>query len=120
MASPKKTIPRPSEFVVVLMTAPDADVAGSIAHTLVEERLVACVNILPGLRSLYHWQGKLCDDAEVLCLMKTRLDLFAPLQKRIASLHPYEVPETIALPLVAGSASYLGWLSQETGKPGDG
>lgn len=96
------------------MTAPDTDVAGRIASALVDERLVACVNILPGLRSIYRWEGKLCDDAEVLCLMKTRLDLFPALRDRIAILHPYQVPEIIALPLAAGHAPYLDWVRQTT------
>jgi len=114
MTSPGLAAPCPADFVVVLMTAPDADVAGRIASTLVDERLVACVNILPGLRSLYRWEGKLCDEGEVLCLMKTRLDLFPALRDRIAALHPYQVPEIIALPLAAGSAPYLDWVCQST------
>ena len=96
------------------MTAPDAEVAGRIASTLVDERLVACVNILPGLRSIYRWQDKRCDEVEVLCLMKTRLDLFSTLRDRIAALHPYQGPEIIALPLAAGSAPYLDWVRQST------
>lgn len=114
MASPDTTAPRPADFVVLLVIAPDADVAGRIASTLVNERQVACVNILPGLRSIYHWEGKLCDGAEVLCLMKTRLDLFPAVRDRIATLHPYQVPEIIALPLAAGSAPYLDWIYQST------
>jgi periplasmic divalent cation tolerance protein len=113
MASHESAV-QPAEFVVVFMTAPDADVAGRIASALVEERLVACVNILPGLRSIYRWEGELCDEAEVLCLMKTRLDLFPALRDRIAILHPYQVPEIIALPLAAGSAPYLDWVRQTT------
>ena len=96
------------------MTAPDADVAGRIASTLVDERLVACANILPGLRSIYRWEGRRCDEAEVLCLMKTRLDLFPALRARIVALHPYQVPEIVALPLAAGSAPYLDWVGQST------
>ena len=114
MASPDPAVPCPADFVVAFMTVPDADVAGRIASTLVDERLVACVNILPGLRSLYRWEGKLCDEGEVLCLMKTRLDLFPALRDRIAALHPYQVPEIIALPLAAGSAPYLDWVCQST------
>jgi len=105
---------RPTDFVVVLVTAPDSAVAGRIANALVDEKLVACVNIVPGLRSIYRWEGKLCDEAEVLCLMKTRLDLFPALRERIAALHPYQVPEIIALPLCAGSAPYLDWIRQST------
>jgi periplasmic divalent cation tolerance protein len=111
MASPA---PHPADFVVVLMTAPDADVAGRIANTLVDERLVACANILPGLRSIYRWEGKVCDEPEVLCLMKSRLDLFPALRDRITNLHPYQVPEIVALPLVAGSTPYLDWVRQST------
>jgi periplasmic divalent cation tolerance protein len=114
MASPDPSAPCPADFVVAFVTAPDADVAGRIASTLVDERLVACVNILPGLRSIYRWEGKLCDDGEVLCLMKTRLDLFPALRDRIVALHPYQVPEIIALPLAAGSQPYLNWLRQST------
>jgi periplasmic divalent cation tolerance protein len=114
MASVDSPAPCPADFVVVFMTAPDVDVAGRIASILVDESLVACVNILPGLRSIYRWQGKLCDEPEVLCLMKTRLDLFPALRDRIAALHPYQVPEIIALPLTAGSAPYLEWVRQST------
>jgi periplasmic divalent cation tolerance protein len=114
MASPDPAAPCPAHFVVVLMTAPDADVASRIASTLVDERLVACVNLLPGLRSIYRWEGKRCDEPEVLCLMKTRLDRFPALRDRIATLHPYQVPEIIALPLATGSAAYLDWILQST------
>ena len=114
MASPDPVAPHPADFIVVLMTAPDADGAGRMASVLVDERLVACVNIVPGLRSIYRWEGKLCDESEVLCLMKTRLGLFPALRERIAALHPYQVPEIIALPLAAGSAPYLDWVCQST------
>jgi len=117
MASPDPAAPCPADFVVVFMTAPDADGAGRMAGLLVDEGLVACVNILPGLRSIYKWQGKLCDEPEVLCLMKTRLDLFPALRERIAALHPYQVPEIIALPLAAGSAPYLEWVRSLTAAP---
>jgi periplasmic divalent cation tolerance protein len=104
----------PADFIVVFMTAPDGETAGRIARTLVEEGLVACVNIVPGLRSIYRWEGKLCDDSEVLCLCKTRAQRFAALRERVLSLHPYSVPEIIAVPLTAGSAPYLDWLAQST------
>ncbi len=108
---------QPGEFVVVLVTTPDADVAAELAKALVAEKLVACVNILPGLRSIYAWEGKVCDAREVLCAMKTRRALFAAVRERVAALHPYEVPEIIALPLVEGSAPYLAWLRDETRVP---
>jgi len=108
---------QPDEFVVVLVTAPNADVAANLAKILVAEKLVACVNILPGLRSIYAWEGKVCDEGEVLCVIKTRRALFAAVRERVVSLHPYEVPEIIALPLVEGSAPYLAWLRDETRAP---
>jgi periplasmic divalent cation tolerance protein len=107
-------LPNPADFVIVFMTAPDEETAGRLAHTLVEEGLVACVNIVPGLRSIYQWEGKLCDDSEVLCLCKTRAEQFAAVRERISSLHPYSVPEIIAVPLAAGSSAYLQWVAQST------
>jgi periplasmic divalent cation tolerance protein len=106
--------PPPDDFIVVFMTAPDGETAERIARTLVEEGLVACVNIVPGLRSIYRWEGKLCDDSEVLCLCKTRAERFAAVRERISSLHPYSVPEIIAVPLTAGSAPYLEWVARNT------
>lgn len=99
-----------SDHVVVLMTAPSAEVAGDIARALVGEGLAACVNVVPGVRSIYRWKGELCDDAEVLCVMKTRAERFEALRARAVALHPYEVPEIIALPLAAGHAPYLAWI----------
>src|SRR5688572_17945925 len=95
--------PPPAEFVVVLVTMPDQDTAARVGRLLVEERLAACVNVIPGLRSIYEYGGKLCDDAEVLCLFKTRRSSYPALRDRVTALHPYEVPEVIALPLVEGN-----------------
>jgi periplasmic divalent cation tolerance protein len=103
------------EHIVVLMTAPSAEVAGAIARALVGEGLAACVNIVPGVRSIYRWQGGLCDDAEVLCVMKSRAERFEALRARAAALHPYEVPEIIALPIAAGHAPYLAWIDSLCG-----
>jgi periplasmic divalent cation tolerance protein len=108
--------PAPTDFIMVFMTAPDGETAGRIGHILVEEGLVACMNIVPGLRSIYRWEGKLCDDAEVLCLCKTRAELFPSVRDRIVALHPYAVPEIIALPLTMGSAAYLDWVAQSTSR----
>jgi periplasmic divalent cation tolerance protein len=105
------------DFVVVFVTVPNQEVAASMARTLVEEKLVACVNTLPGIRSIYAWQGKICDDAELLCVLKTRRALFPALRARVVALHPYEVPEVIAVPIVAGHAPYLAWLRDETRDP---
>jgi periplasmic divalent cation tolerance protein len=108
----------PADFVVVLVTMPDAEVAARVGRTLVEEKLAACVNVIPGLRSIYEYGGKLCDDAEVLCLFKTRRALYPTLRDRLAGLHPYEVPEIIAVPLSEGNAPYLAWLAAGTRAPG--
>jgi periplasmic divalent cation tolerance protein len=105
------------DFVVVFVTAPNAELAAALAKTLVTEKLVACVNIVPGLRSIYAWEGKVCDESEVLCVLKTRRALFAAVRERVIELHPYQVPEIIALPLVEGSAPYLAWLRDETLEP---
>ncbi len=106
------------DLVVVFVTVPNQDMAATLAKALVQEKLVACVNILPGVRSIYAWQGKLCDDAELLCVLKTRLALFPALRKRVVAMHPYEVPEVIAVPLKAGHGPYLAWLRDETCAPG--
>lgn len=101
--------------LVVLVTAPSAEKAEEIARTVVEERLAACVNVLPAVRSIYRWEGKVQDDAEALMVVKTRADAFERLRARIGSLHPYECPEVIALPVVAGHAPYLEWLAGAVG-----
>ena len=97
------------------VTAPDAAQAERLARALVEEGLAACVNIVPGVRSIYRWQGKICDDAEVLCLVKTRPALFERARQRIVELHPYDVPEVLAFAVDDGSPPYLAWLRESTG-----
>ena len=103
---------------VVLSTAPDDAVAARLAQALVSEGLAACVSRLPGLRSTYRWQGRICDETEVLLLIKTSGARLATLCARLEALHPYEVPEVIALPIVAGAERYLGWLGQTGAVPG--
>lgn|SRR5262245_51783134 len=100
---------------VVLVTAPDAEVGARIGRALVEEGLAACVNLLPGVRSIYRFEGALHDDAEVLLILKTRAALAAALAARVRALHPYELPEVIALPVAAGSEPYLDWVSRAAG-----
>lgn len=95
---------------VVLLTAPDLACAEALAHALVEEALAACVNLVPQVRSIYRWQGKLETGAEVLLIAKTRADRVAALIERVVALHPYDVPEVIAWPVAQGSASYLEWV----------
>jgi periplasmic divalent cation tolerance protein len=101
--------------IAVLVTAPSAEEAAKIARTLVEERLAACANIVGEVRSVYRWEGKVEDDSEALMVIKTREELFEKLEKRVTELHPYSVPEVIALPIVKGSQAYLSWLQEETG-----
>ena len=100
------------EYIVVLTTCPDEASAVRIAGELLESRLAACVSRQP-VRSTYRWQGSIKDEPEVLLLIKTLGSRFADLEMRLKSLHPYNVPEIIALPIVAGSAAYLSWLSAE-------
>jgi periplasmic divalent cation tolerance protein len=102
-----------TDYIVVFVTAP-AEEAVTLAKTLVDERLVACVNIVPGLRSIYWWQGKVEDEPEVLCIMKTRTRLFEDLRDRVRELHSYEVEEIIALPILAGNLPYLDWIEENT------
>ncbi len=114
MAENTPPSPSPDQFVMVLVTVPDPKVAGTIAHALVEERLAACVNVLPAVRSIYAWKGEICNEGELLCMIKTRRNLFPAIRERVLDLHPYEVPEIIALPLVEGSESYLDWIAENT------
>ncbi len=103
-----------TDALVVLVTTPSPERAAEIARTLVEERLAACGNVVPGLRSIYRWEGKVQDDVEALLLLKTTRGRFDALRDRVLALHPYEVPEVIALPVEAGSARYLAWIADET------
>ena len=102
-------------YLVVLVTAGTPENAAAIARTLVEERLAACGNIIERVRSIYRWQGKIEDQPEALLLLKTRSELFEALRQRVVELHPYEVPEIIALPLAAGHRPYLDWIDDCTG-----
>lgn len=100
--------------MVVLCTAPDAIAAEKVARALLEARVAACVNVVPGVRSLYWWKGAVQDDTELLLVIKTRARMLELLEETIRANHPYEVPEILALPVRAGAASYLDWLLAET------
>jgi len=103
------------QTIVVLITAPSKDVGLQIAQSLLESQLAACVSIVPSIRSLYIWDGKICDDDEVLLVVKSRADLFTDhLVPAIQAIHPYQVPEIIALPVVMGLDRYLEWIQQVT------
>ena len=101
-------------YRLVLITAP-AEVATRLAEAIVQERLAACVNHLGPVRSLYWWQGKMESAAEALLLVKTSVRRLEALLAKVQELHPYEVPEFLALPLSEGARSYVSWLGQELG-----
>jgi periplasmic divalent cation tolerance protein len=101
-------------YIVCLVTINDRDRAAQIARVLVEKNLVACVNIIPEIRSIYSWQGELCDETEILLIMKTRSELYAELESAVKALHPYEVPEIIALDIQKGLTDYLRWIDETT------
>lgn len=103
--------------LVVLSTFPDADTAVRVARTLVEQQLAACVNVVPTVRSIYRWEGKVCDEGETLAVIKTTAERYAALAAKIAELHPYQVPEVIALPLAGGHPPYLAWLAEQVARP---
>ena len=105
------------QSIVVLCTCPDQGVAELIAETLVVERLAACVNILPEITSIYRWEGRQQHDRELLLVIKTTEALYAELQERIRALHPYQIAEVIALPIVKGAADYLDWIHASVGEP---
>jgi periplasmic divalent cation tolerance protein len=106
-----------SEPLLVLTNCPDEAAAQRIALTLVEQRLAACVNRLPAVHSTYRWQGAVEHAVEVPLLIKTTRERYPELEAAIRSLHPYSVPEIIALPIAGGFAPYLRWIDDETQPP---
>jgi periplasmic divalent cation tolerance protein len=97
--------------LLVLCTFPDTDTAASVTRTLVEEKLAACGNIIPGIRSIYAWEGKTEDSAEVLVLFKTPSSAYARLEKRLLKLHPYDKPEILAFEAGAVAKVYADWVA---------
>lgn len=102
------------DVVAVLISAPDADTAQRIGRALVEERLAACVNVIPGVSSIYRWKGAVEEAAEVLLVVKTRAARADALAARVRTLHPYELPEVVVLPVRGGSRAYLQWVAAES------
>jgi periplasmic divalent cation tolerance protein len=96
--------------ILVLSTADTPELAQKIAAALVEANEAACVNIVPGIRSIYRWEGKVCDETEYLLLIKSTADRFDAINARIHQLHTYQVPEVIAVPITAGDPAYLKWI----------
>jgi periplasmic divalent cation tolerance protein len=101
------------EVRIALITAPDQETGARIARALLESRLAACVNLVPGIRSIYRWEGAIQGDAEVLLVVKTRADRERELVDRAVELHPYDLPEVVMLPAVGGSLAYLDWVREE-------
>jgi periplasmic divalent cation tolerance protein len=104
----------PPNAIVVLTTVASADEAVALILALLDRRLIACGNILPGVRSLYRWEGKVADEREVIVLLKTRASRVEALEMAFGELHPYKVPELLALPVSAGLHKYLEWIDDET------
>jgi len=102
------------DYCIAYVTTATESEAVAIARALTAERLAACVNIISPIRSLYRWQGKTCDETEHLLIIKTRRALLERMMKRIGALHSYEVPEIIAVPIIAGLPAYLRWIEEET------
>jgi periplasmic divalent cation tolerance protein len=98
--------------LLVFSTVGDADDAERVARDLVERRLAACVNIVPGLTSVYRWKGKVETEAELLLVIKTTRDRFEALREALLSVHPYEVPEVVGVPIESGHEAYLSWLHE--------
>jgi periplasmic divalent cation tolerance protein len=97
--------------LLVFCTFPDADTAAAVTKTLVGEKLIACGTILPGARSIYEWEGKMEDASEVLVLFKTAGPAYAKLEKRLIKLHPYDMPEIVAIEAGAASKAYAAWVA---------
>jgi periplasmic divalent cation tolerance protein len=104
-----------ADVVVVLVACPDAETAGTIANRLVEERLAACVHVTTEGSSIYRWEGSVEQARELLLVVKARADRLDALGSRIVELHPYDVPEVLALPVGRGFAPYLDWVRSESG-----
>ena len=106
-----------NDFFVILSTCPDTGTAERLGTTLVEESLAACVNVLPGVRSIYRWNDAVQSDEEVLMIIKTTAARLEAARVRLVELHPYEVPEVVALPVADGHHAYLDWVSSSTRTP---
>ncbi len=103
------------QYIIVLITTPNMEVSEKIANILLEKKLAACVNLVTPMVSLYTWEGEVNRDDEVLLIVKSRSDLFEnDLIPVVQDIHPYEVPEIIALPILMGSVSYLDWIDEVT------
>ena len=103
-----------TDAVVVLTTIPTADEAVALIRELLDRRLIACGTVQPGARSIYRWEGKIADEQEAVVMLKTRSGCIEGLRRAFAELHPYKVPELLAIPVTGGLERYLGWINSET------
>ncbi len=101
-----------TDFRIVFVTCPDLATASRLAHIIVQERLCACANLIPAIQSIYMWKGKMEESAEALMIIKTRESKIQELENRLRQLHPYEVFEFVAMPIVSGNTQYLSWVSE--------
>jgi uncharacterized protein involved in tolerance to divalent cations len=102
-----------TQNLLVMTTVPDTDIGQIIAGKILEERLAACVTIQAASQSLYWWKGKITEDQEHTLFIKTKKDAYTKLEEKIQELHPYDIPEIIALPILTGNKDYLGWIDSE-------
>ncbi|XP_030455124.1 protein CutA, chloroplastic [Syzygium oleosum] len=100
--------------IVVYVTVPNKEAGKKLAESIIKERLAACVNIVPGIQSIYHWQGKIETDSEELLIIKTRESLLEPLTQHVKANHEYDIPEVIGLPILGGNVQYLEWIKNST------
>ncbi|MGR8948264.1 MAG: divalent-cation tolerance protein CutA [Gammaproteobacteria bacterium] len=103
----------PCDSLIVLCSCPNHESAEQIASALVEQRLAACVNIIPGVQSVYRWEGNIAKDEELLLVVKTAVDSYDDLQASIVDMHPYELPEVIAVSIERGLSGYLQWIQEQ-------
>ncbi|SRR5574344_2216832 len=102
------------DFILIYCTVPNKKEARKIARYLVEESLVACVNIIDKMQSIFSWDGEICEEKELLLIMKTRAEHFETVKKIIKKIHSYSIPEVISVPIVQASETYLKWIAHET------
>ena len=102
------------DYITVFVTAPTIEEGRKIGQVLVNQKLAACANILPGIVSIFSWEGETCEENEVLLIIKTRADLFDELSSVVRKEHSYDLPEVIAVPIAAGEDGYLRWIDQVT------
>jgi periplasmic divalent cation tolerance protein len=102
-----------SEIIIVFVTVPGLREGSRISRAILTSRLAACVNVIPGVQSMYKWKGKIVREKEAMLVMKTTRLRYRKLEQKIKKLHPYEVPEVIAIPLICGSSQYIEWVTRE-------